>query len=62
MFAGPFELADYVGLDTTKYVLEVYAKAEPENPLFKPVPLLDKLVGEGSLGMKSGKGFYEYKK
>ncbi|CRL08612.1 CLUMA_CG021289, isoform B [Clunio marinus] len=59
---GPFELGDYVGLDTTRSVLQTYARFEPENPLFKPIPLLDRLVEEGKLGIKSGEGFYTYKK
>jgi 3-hydroxyacyl-CoA dehydrogenase len=59
---GPFELADYVGLDTTKSVIETYARHEPENPLFKPIPLLNDLVNSGKLGMKTGEGFYKYGK
>lgn len=59
---GPFELGDYVGLDTTKSVVETYARFEPDNPLFKPIPLLDKLVAEGKLGIKTGEGFYKYNK
>ncbi|XP_013140866.1 PREDICTED: probable 3-hydroxyacyl-CoA dehydrogenase B0272.3 isoform X1 [Papilio polytes] len=58
---GPFELADYTGLDTNKFALQVmYEKTN--NPVFQPVPLLDKMVAEGKLGIKSGEGFYKYKK
>ncbi|KPJ02487.1 putative 3-hydroxyacyl-CoA dehydrogenase B0272.3 [Papilio xuthus] len=58
---GPFELADYTGLDTNKFVLQVmYEKTN--NPVFKPIPLLDKMVAEGKLGIKSGEGFYQYRK
>ncbi|XP_013178344.1 PREDICTED: probable 3-hydroxyacyl-CoA dehydrogenase B0272.3 isoform X1 [Papilio xuthus] len=58
---GPFELADYTGLDTNKFVLQVmYEKTN--NPVFKPIPLLDKMVTEGKLGIKSGEGFYQYRK
>ena len=37
---GPIELADYVGLDTTKFVVDGWHKAHPEQPLFNPVPLV----------------------
>jgi 3-hydroxyacyl-CoA dehydrogenase len=36
-------------------------KNEPEQTLFKPSPLLNKMVGEGKLGRKSGLGFHDYK-
>ncbi|XP_041362773.1 hydroxyacyl-coenzyme A dehydrogenase, mitochondrial-like [Gigantopelta aegis] len=59
---GPFELSDYVGLDTTKFILDGWHERFPDNPLFKPIPMLNKLVGEGKLGMKTGEGFYSHKK
>lgn len=59
---GPFELADYVGLDTTRNILQGWHTNEPENPLFKPIKSLDKLVAEGKFGVKSGEGYYSYKK
>lgn len=59
---GPFELSDYVGLDTTKFILDGWHKKFPDNPLFKPVEMINKLVSEGKLGMKSGEGFYKYDK
>lgn len=59
---GPIELADYVGLDTNKFILDGWAKKYPDQPLFKPIPLLNKLVSEGKLGKKTGEGFYKYDK
>ncbi len=57
---GPFELADYVGLDTIKFILEGWHKRYPEEPQFKPSEAIDRLVKQGRLGVKSGAGFYEY--
>lgn len=59
---GPIELSDYVGLDTTSKILKGWHEKYPDNPLYQPLPLLEKLVSEGKLGMKTGEGFYKYKK
>ena len=59
---GPFELADYVGLDTTKFIVDGWRKRFPNDPTFKTSVVLDELVAEGRLGRKSGEGFYNYKK
>jgi 3-hydroxyacyl-CoA dehydrogenase len=69
---GPFELLDFVGLDTTSFIANgwkdrVAASPSSENlglspDLVKPIPLLDEMVKEGKLGRKSGEkgGFYTY--
>lgn len=59
---GPIELADYVGLDTIYNILKGWHENDPENPIFKPLPMLEKLVKSGKLGVKSGEGFYTYNK
>lgn len=59
---GPFELSDYVGLDTTNNIIHGWHEKFPENPLFNPPKMLENLVSEGKLGVKSGEGFYSYKK
>lgn len=55
-------MSDYVGLDTQKSVKETYAKYDPDNPNNKPSALLNKMVAEGKLGIKTGEGWYKYKK
>ncbi|XP_066917622.1 hydroxyacyl-coenzyme A dehydrogenase, mitochondrial-like [Clytia hemisphaerica] len=57
---GPFELADYVGLDTTKFIIDGWHSKFPENILFNPNDTLNKLVEDGKFGRKSGEGFYKY--
>ncbi|MFW9911862.1 MAG: 3-hydroxyacyl-CoA dehydrogenase NAD-binding domain-containing protein [Candidatus Thorarchaeota archaeon] len=55
---GPFELSDFVGLDvslgtsTTLY--------QELGDCFKPPDTLKRLVEAGTLGRKTGSGFYEY--
>jgi len=59
---GPIQLADYVGLDTCKFIIDGWHEAYPDQPLFNPSPLLTKKVEEGKTGMKAGEGFYKYEK
>lgn len=59
---GPFALADYVGLDTCKAIVDGWRENEPEKQLFEPSPLLNDLVAAGHFGKKTGQGFYNYKK
>uniref|UniRef100_H2Z506 Hydroxyacyl-coenzyme A dehydrogenase, mitochondrial n=1 Tax=Ciona savignyi TaxID=51511 RepID=H2Z506_CIOSA len=58
---GPFQLLDYVGLDTSKFIMDGWCESDPKNPLFQPSPMLNQLVADGKLGMKTGQGFYSYK-
>ncbi|XP_006629879.1 hydroxyacyl-coenzyme A dehydrogenase, mitochondrial [Lepisosteus oculatus] len=58
---GPFELLDYVGLDTSKFIIDGWHERDPDNPLFAPSPMLNQLVEQGKLGKKTGEGFYKYK-
>ncbi len=57
---GPFALADYVGLDVALAAITTIYDALGD--YYKPSESLKKLVEEGNLGMKTGKGFYEYTK
>jgi 3-hydroxybutyryl-CoA dehydrogenase len=56
---GPLETADLIGLDTILYSLEVLYDSFNDTK-YRPCPLLRKMVDAGLLGMKSGKGFYDY--
>ncbi|MFA7468465.1 MAG: 3-hydroxyacyl-CoA dehydrogenase NAD-binding domain-containing protein [Desulfotomaculaceae bacterium] len=56
---GPFELADFVGLDVGYGLLETMW-GNFRDPKWRPSLLLKKLVLSGDLGRKTGKGWYEY--
>jgi 3-hydroxybutyryl-CoA dehydrogenase len=56
---GPFELLDYVGLDTVYAIAEIMF-AEYREARFAPPALLKRLVLAGRFGRKSGRGFFEY--
>jgi len=56
---GPLQLADFIGLDVCKAILEVLHDGFG-NPKYAPCPLLVDMVAAGNLGVKSGKGFYDY--
>jgi 3-hydroxybutyryl-CoA dehydrogenase len=56
---GPLQLADYIGLDVCKNILEIM-EAGFQNNKYKPAALLTKMVEEGKLGIKTGEGFYSY--
>ena len=55
---GPIELADLVGLDTVLSVMKVLEEAFGAK--YHPCPLLTKYVEAGYLGVKTGRGFYQY--
>ncbi len=57
--AGPFRMMDQVGLDIVLQIEEHYAKAFPHLPE-APRTLLRKMIAEDRLGVKSGRGFYDY--
>ena len=58
---GPLQLADLIGLDVCKSILEVMFKGINKNK-YVPNKLLIELVEDGKLGVKSGEGFYDYSK
>lgn len=56
---GPITLADFVGLDTLLYIMQVLHRELGEDK-YRPCPLLTKYVEAGWYGKKSGRGFYNY--
>ena len=57
---GPLTLTDYVGLDTTLFILEGWTERYPDEPAFAIPDSLRAKVAEGKLGKKSGQGFYAW--
>ncbi|MEK4523242.1 3-hydroxybutyryl-CoA dehydrogenase [Psychrobacillus sp. FSL W7-1493] len=56
---GPLQLADFIGLDTCLYIMEVLHEGFGDSK-YRPCPLLRKYVKAGWLGKKTGRGFYIY--
>jgi len=56
---GPLALADMMGLDVVMSWMENLIKELREHK-YNPCPVLRKLVRAGHLGVKTGKGFFEY--
>jgi len=55
---GPYELMDFVGLDTVAHSLDYYAQTLSEE--YKKCNSIRELVKNGKLGKKTGKGFYDW--
>ena len=55
----PFRLMDRVGLDVVMNIEQHYSEVRPGLP-DEPRKLLQQLSEEGRLGVKSGRGFYDY--
>jgi 3-hydroxybutyryl-CoA dehydrogenase len=56
---GPLALADMIGLDVVRAVMEIFYR-DFNDPKYRPAPLLGEMVAAGRLGRKSGRGFYTY--
>jgi enoyl-CoA hydratase/3-hydroxyacyl-CoA dehydrogenase len=56
---GPFELADYTGIDISVHASRYIASKL--GPAYAPSPLLVRLADAGHLGKKTGQGFYVWR-
>jgi 3-hydroxybutyryl-CoA dehydrogenase len=57
---GPFELMDMIGIDINFAVTQSVYEQFFHEPRFRPHPIQRQMVEAGTLGRKSGKGFYAY--
>jgi 3-hydroxybutyryl-CoA dehydrogenase len=57
---GPFRLMDLVGIDINYVVARSLYKGFDEAGRFRPSPIQARMVEAGTLGRKTGRGFYRY--
>ena len=58
---GPFELLDYVGMDTQARVCDALYE-QTLDPRVSTPPLIRRMIAAGHLGRKTGRGFYTYER
>ena len=57
---GPFELIDLIGLDVNLSVAGSFYEQGGRPERWRPSEIQERMVGEGLLGRKGGRGFYAY--
>jgi 3-hydroxybutyryl-CoA dehydrogenase len=58
---GPGRLVDLIGMDVNWAVSNSVWEGFGRSPRFEPHPIQKRMVEEGHLGRKSGRGFYDYR-
>lgn len=58
---GPLKLMDFTGVEIAYYVGNIFYEYT-KDPRYNPPDIMRKMVKAGWLGMKAGKGFYDYTK
>jgi 3-hydroxybutyryl-CoA dehydrogenase len=56
---GPLQLIDFIGLDVHRAKMQTL-RTVLDDPRYQHPELIDKMIEEGKLGRKAGKGFYDY--
>jgi len=56
---GPCQLIDLIGLDVHRAKMQTL-RTVLNDPRYQHPPIVDRMIAEGRLGKKSGRGFYEY--
>jgi len=56
---GPLQLIDFIGLDVHRAKMQTLHTVL-DDPRYQHPELIDKMINEGRLGRKAGKGFYDY--
>jgi 3-hydroxybutyryl-CoA dehydrogenase len=59
---GPFELLDLIGLDVNLSVARSFYEQGGKPARWRPSEIQERMVAEGQLGRKAGRGFYVYAK
>jgi 3-hydroxybutyryl-CoA dehydrogenase len=56
---GPLQLIDFIGLDVHRAKMQTL-RSVLNDPRYQHPKIVDKMIEEGRLGRKAGKGFYDY--
>ena len=57
---GPFELMDLIGIDVNLAAMQSMYEQTFGEPRYRPHPIQSRMVQQGALGRKTGRGFYHY--